>query len=696
MYFETSLFVNTGWQRMPFLRLIIPLLAGIATQYQFSFSAWSIGIFLLVLILFYAIYNRLPPSVRYAWNWLQTSFLLLIVFFVGALLLYHADGRHQFHYYQQHYHTGSKLLLRITAAPEEKPRSWRFTATVMAVADSAQLTPASGDLLLYLRKDSLPPLQYGDMIMVQQPPEEIRNSGNPGAFDYRLYCALQGIYGQLQLRRTDYQLLSQRRSQSLEACLIRMRSWCLQQLRHYIGSGPEAGMAAALLIGYRQDLDRDIVQDYTNTGIVHIIAISGMHLALLYGSLLWLLKWWPAKRFVNIIKAVLVLLALWGFALLTGASASVLRSAVMFTGITIGSLVLERYSSAYNTLAASAFLLLCYNPCFAMDVGFQLSYLAVLSIMLFYQPIRLLVKMKNRWADLLWEMLSLSIAAQILTTPVSLFYFHQFPNYFLVANLVAVPLSTVIIYGEILLLAVAFLSPLATWVGVGLRWLIWFMNACVKWLGALPGALTPNIHCSALQMTGLYLLIAGMALWLLAKWKPGAWLAGIGLLLCCGLHAQWQLDAASQRRLVIYNVAGYTLIDGVQGRSVQLIGDDSISTGAAQTLQAARSSWGASPGKVALLAQHGHYLSFCGKRLVIIDTALPSSPPQKKFCTDYILLTHNPHVDISRLGDFFTFHTIILGAANTTGRIKKWKNDCYALTLRCFSVPDQGAYVINF
>ena len=643
-------------------------------------------------------FHFLPVHWRFALAWIPGLLLSLLLGCCGSLLLYNADIRHQEGFYGDVITDSSLLLLRITEPPEQKPHTFKTTAEVMAVRKQGAWLPVKGYLMLYLARDSaLAPLHYGDELVARKRPETIRNSGNPGAFDYRQYCAAGQLYQQLYLRPGDYRKLPAQGSDGMHRLLLRAREYCLTRLKKYIGNGPEAGMAEALLIGYRPDLDREVVQDYSNAGIVHVIAISGMHLALLYGTLLWLLKWLPVRRWTNILKAAVVLLVLWGFTLLTGASASVLRSAVMFTGITIGRFVLERHSSIYNTLAASAFLLLCNNPYLATDVGFQLSYFAVLSILLFYQPLYRLWQPGKKWLDAGWQMAALSLSAQLVTTPVCLFYFHQFPNYFLLANLVAVPLSTVIIYGEVILLFLAPFHTPAVWMGCGLKYLILFMNSFVRWLGELPFALVTNIHCSIFQTVLLYLVIAGAALWLMMKWNPGLWLALFSVWGFSLLHVYWIQTCRGQSKMIIYNVNGYTAIDFIAGTRAQFAGDNTLwRLPAAQQLLVARNSLGVHAARLPTFRQYGRYLGFRGKRLLIIDSLLPRKAPPAPFRTDYILLTHNPRVDIRQLDRFYTCHVLIFAASNSSGRITRWKKDCEAMAREYYVVAEQGAFIREF
>ncbi|WP_142684721.1 ComEC/Rec2 family competence protein [Chitinophaga polysaccharea] len=698
MEFESTLFVVMCWKRAPFLRIIVPLVAGIILQlyvplYPTLYFALAGSCIAAVLA-----FRYLPLQWRFTAAWLPGTFIFILICCCGGLLMHKADLRHSKGFYGYSSTNDTPLyLLRINEPPQETLRSFKTIAQVMAVQRLSEWMPVKGYLLLYTGKDNgSQVLRYGDELIVRKRPESVKFNGNPGAFDYQQFLVTQQVYQQLYLRPHDFYRLPHNRGQPVQQLLLQAREYCLSNLKKYIGNGPEAGMAEALLIGYRQDLDREVVRSYSNTGIVHVIAISGMHLALLYGTLLWLLQWLPVHRWINITRAVIVLLVLWGFALLTGASASVLRSAVMFTGITIGRFILYRHSSIYNTLAASATMLLCFNPYLVADAGFQLSYLAVLGILLFYQPVYQLLQCKYRWADWLWQMTAVSLAAQITTTPVSLFYFHQFPNYFLPANLLAVPLSTLIIYGEVILLFIAPFGGAAVWLGKTLKYLIFLMNSCVGWIGELPGALIRNIHCSLAQTLLLYLLIAGLALWLLVKFRPGLW---------TGLFCTWAflivrvhriMICRQQCSLIVYNVPAYTAIDCVKGNNVQFAGNDSVwQLPVAQQLLNARSDLRVQTGSIATFQRYGRFLSFQGKKLLIIDSMLPGRLPPEKFRTNYILLTCNPPVSIQRLSDFYTFDTLILAASNSSWRIRKWKSECEMMRIRYYSIGEQGAFVLK-
>ncbi|SHM39455.1 ComEC/Rec2 family competence protein [Chitinophaga sp. CF418] len=692
-------------KRAPFLRLILSLSAGISVQLYMPFNLLILitaaGLQGVVLFVF----RKLSFRIRFQYDWLRGTALQLLIVCSGSLLVYQSDIRHSNYYFDTLIRPGDLLLATISEPLQQKVRSYKTVVSIHNIIRDNISIPAKGKLLVYLTKDSAAGrLQYGDRLLMPSQTIPVQYSGNPGAFDYRRYCASQQIYHQVFLRSGGWRRLPEREENLIMQWIQQCREYCLYTLQQYIG-GREAGLAAALLIGYRYDLDREMVQEYTNTGIVHIIAISGMHLALIYGGLLWILRWWPKHRFSEGIKGVLIILLLWAFTLLTGGAASVLRATVMFTFITVGKFMLDRYTNIYNTLAASAFLLLCYDPRLLIDAGFQLSYLAVLSIVICYRRIYYLFQRSNKWLDKLWDMMALTVAAQVLTLPVCLYYFHQFPVFFLPANMLAVPLSTIVLYGEILLLILGGVPILAHGTGLALQILMKWMNNAVSWIGHLPGALITDINMPPGSVICLYVCIAGLLIWWLYQWRQGLLMAltggavwGICLMLS-------RINEQYQYKMVVYNIPGHTLVDAIRGHRITAAGDmevirnDSLYN---RYLRPAHILYGLkrrlnTGGDSAGAAFAGlHILTLGQKRLVIVDGALPRVDPQKKFRTDYLLLSHNPHVDIRQLERMFDVGCYIFDASSTLRNIQQWKSDCYVLTLRFFSVPDQGAYVVNF
>lgn len=652
--------------------------------------AWQVFAATLCCVLLLA-FRYLPLSRQYFLAPLQGTLLFLLVMQTASYVAWRNDVRNDAHWFGNN--TSTPLQLIIDASVKQKPYGFSTTARVVAQYTTHGWQPASGEIQVYARPAAS--LHPGDRLICTDSLQRIRNSGNPGAFDIAAYMAGQNIYHQVWLTpartRAGENVPLSLWQRILSAC----RMYCVHTFQRYIPSPREAGLAEALLIGYKDDLDKLLVQDYTQAGVVHIIAISGMHLLLLYEALLWLLQALPEKRWSKLVKASLMLAVLWGFALLTGGSASVLRATLMYTFITVERLAVQRYTNRYNLLAASAFLLLCYQPRFLLDVGFQLSYLAVLSLMLFQHSIARLYVPTARVARFVWSMTTATLAAQVLTVPVSIYYFHQFPNLFLVANLVAIGLSELAMYACILLLAVGWVPLLAKGLGYVLYGLLYGMNAWVQWISRLPYAVSNGLYLGASEMVLLYVGLLAMATWLLLQYRQAFRWGQACVAVVALLHVGRMWTARRQRVLLVYNIRKHTAIDLVQGRQVSFVGDTEVLRGGGfqQYLLPARLPLHIAREQSLEPAQ---LVAFADRRLLIVRGQLPDIWPAKKCKTDYILLSHDPQVDIRQLLQHFDTRLFIFDASCSPGKIRKWKNECEALTLRFFSVPEQGAFIQNF
>ena len=350
------------------------------------------------------------------------------------------EGRYQAppHWFVYRSKPGDSLLIRIDEDLQSKPKSFKTSASVLGVIHCNDTFPATGKLVLYLSKDLDPEgLSYGDLICFSHPLSPIRNSGNPGAFEYARYAAMQGVFHSVYLKQGQWRKTGLQQTSIIQRSINRLRKGAGCHAKSFGNDKPVLGIAEALLIGYKDHLDRDLVREYTQAGVVHIIAISGLHLGLIYWMITALLARIPLTRKRPVIQYILSFTALWLFTLVTGASASVLRSAVMFSCMLLGK-ALSKRSTILQALTASAFLLLAWNPYLLWDVGFQLSYLALTGIILLQNPSGDCCLSKKMVAKS-WEMMAVTLAAQIGTFPICLFYFHQFPTYFFLANLIAVP-----------------------------------------------------------------------------------------------------------------------------------------------------------------------------------------------------------------------------------------------------------------
>lgn len=687
------------WKKAPFIRFLVPLITGIIIQWNFQLQSkifWALFTFSIALLSFLFLVTSYR---RYKLAVINGVSVFVAFFSLGGLLTWYADIRHNSSSCGRQYKEGDPVVVVLKEPVVEKANSYKAIATVKAVARNSEFTAITGDAIIYFQKEvDVSPLDYGSEILFSTPFQEVKNAGNPGGFDYKRYCLFQGITHQVFLKKNRFIVLRER-EQSLPArILFATRKKVLSILRTNIPGEKERGLAEALLIGYKDDLDKNLVQSYTNTGVVHIIAISGLHLGLIYGLLVQLLKPFRRKKFSRWLNPLVIISGLWLFSLLAGAQPSVLRSALMFSCIVLAS-SLSRKTSIYNTLAFSAFALLCINPFWLWDVGFQLSYVAVLSIVIFTKPIYNVFFIKNKILDLIWKLNAVSIAAQLLTTPFSLYHFHQFPNLFLLTNFVAVPLSSLIVLGEILICAVSFVPFVALPVGKIISWLIWIMNAYIQKIESLPGSLWGGMQISVAQSVLLIIVVAGFGYWLLEKQKSGAIVAVIGLFLFVGLRSSSFYRAYRQKKLIIYSIPRHQAIDIINGRDYFFVGDSDILSNdfiMNFTLNPSRVLHRTQPVQhLSNLVAFKNFMQYGSNKILLIDKTFAFGNVDSKIPIDIVVVSKSPRLHISSLARAFNIGQVVFDGSVPARKLKYWIKECDSLSIPYHDVNTKGAFVMN-
>ncbi len=689
------------WKQAPFLRLLIPLILGILCEWYFPLPVVARIISATTIIILFLLSQFFRGYVLFRFKWLYGVLLMCMVFVFGSWITYQKNITHQKKWFGHFANDSTTVMVVLNEPLVEKNKSYKAEAAVFAVNRQKDIVHTAGNIIVYFKKDSalLSSLHYGSVLLFNKPMQEIINSGNPGAFDYRRYCLFQSITHQVFLAREDFSIANMTVKPLYWLWLQQSRSNLLRILKQYIPGEREAGIAEALLIGYRDDLDRDLVQAYSNTGVVHVIAISGMHLAMIYGLLIILLKPLQQKKGGRWIAGIIMLTVLWLFTLLSGAGASILRSAVMFSFIVVGESLSKRIS-VYHTLSASAFFLLCYNPFFLWGVGFQLSYAAVLSIVVFLKPVTNWFYFKNKIADYVWKLMAVTIAAQILTTPLSIYHFHQLPNLFLLSNLVIVPLSGIVLYAEILLCIVSFVPMLATPSGKIIAWLLKLMNNFIQWVDRIPFAVSNNIFVSVFQTLLLYAVIVFASVWFLKK-HNGMVKYAVGMVLLFAAFRAVDISLKKkQHKFIVYNVSRYSAMDCVSGGQYLFMGDrfceqDNFTR-----------NFHLTPSRLSFrlretdalqdVANLYPYIYFGNKRIIILDSAFVLSSHSHPVDVDIVVFSHNTKARISLVQQAFNPKQYVFDASNAGWKIRQWKNECDSLHLRRHSVQDDGAFILYF
>jgi competence protein ComEC len=509
-----------SWQSTPFLRLLIPFAMGILSAYYLPTTASLLHNIAMCSIIVLFVFSLTSITTKFKWMALSGVAIHSLLFVFGALICEQQDLRKQPDFIGNHYSKNDSIIANIQEPLIQKKKTWKAVANIVAVKHLGKWIRVRSKLMIYIKNNHLAKqLTTDDAIEFAEPLQKISNNFNAGGFDYERYCAFQQIYYQLYLPDAA-KIFLKKNAPSPKFYLYKTRDKILGILKKAIPEKTEQSVAEALLIGYKEDLDKSLIRSYSNTGVVHIIAISGLHLTMIYSLLLRLLQPIGNKKWTNYLRSSIILILLWGFSFITGGAAAILRSAVGFTFLLM-SKSLGYKNNTINTIAASAFFLLVYDPFLLWDVGFQLSYTAVLGIVLFSGYIERWFFFKNKLLQLIWQVNAVTLSAQVLTLPIILYQFHQFPNLFLFTNFLVVPLSGMILYAELLVLLVSPVTVLLKWSGQLSSYLIFQMNHIIERTNRIPFALTKNIAINLPEAILLYVLIASMLVWLIYKNKKG-------------------------------------------------------------------------------------------------------------------------------------------------------------------------------
>jgi competence protein ComEC len=544
-------------QSAPFIRLLVPFIAGILLGDRFPpelkwlFLATALG-FSFLLIFFI--------TITFKGRSLFGILLLPALFFLGLFIV--TDRK----YLPKELPKGEYFGV-IDEYPIEKEKSFRAVIRL--------IEPKLKVLAYFDKTDFNNDIDPGTVVWFRGQPELLRKTGNPFEFDYQAYAIRNKIGHRIYLKSSDFHFLLADKIPDLAEYSLIIRDRLLQIIEKSGLTGEVLHLVSAVSLGAREELEPETTQSFSKTGVIHVLAVSGMNVGIIYVVLDVLLKFLKRKKSGIILHLVIILLAVWGYALITGLPASVLRAAAMFSFIVIGK-SLSRNPNIYNTLAASAFVLLCFNPSLVYDVGFQLSYAAVFSIVFFHPFIYSLCYFKYWIPDQIWALLTVSFAAQIGTLPFLLHYFHQFPAWFLLANLMVIPLVTLILYLSFMVFAVAPVIPfLGMLMAHVLDWAGQGMLFSVRFVERLPYSVIDGLYPSDLTLITAVLFAIMVSLFIIYKSREaltGALFSVIILLIFSNISLWKKL---SRHEVVLFNLSGKTLIALTAGSETIWLTSDS-------------------------------------------------------------------------------------------------------------------------
>jgi competence protein ComEC len=524
------------WHTIPFVRLLLPFILGILLAYfQFNIQiaiCVSLG---LALAQFYVFKKSNSIENAFKLQYFKGLILIVAVLLLGYLHMGFKNPLTNSNHYA--YASNSQVYtLRIHSNIKNTENYHQSYAVIESVLDAQnQNLHVFGKTLLRIPKSVLKQTpKIGDRY--QATLIELKSIKEPNysdEFNYKKFMEKEGITHVVKINE-EGKLLQLAPKSSLKRTSTEIREKCRLILAKYIDNTKALGLSEALLLGYKNDLDIETKSTFSETGTMHLLAVSGLHVGMFYMLIFFFTNLWRNKYWSSFFQPLIILVCLWSFAFISGLSSSVVRSVIMFSILLLAKL-LKRRHTAYNTIGASAFLMLLYDPYQIIDVGFQLSYSAVFGIVFLHPKLIQIVRSKNKILNYFTELTSVSLSAQLFTFPLSLYYFHQFPNYFLISNLVSIPLITLTLIGLIGLIACSFFAQISTAIGFIITQVLGFNEQVLEFFSKLPFAVSREIQVNQIQIVLIYIGITSILVFAFYKLKPAFFTALTSCLLFIAL-----------------------------------------------------------------------------------------------------------------------------------------------------------------
>lgn len=722
----------------PMIRLIFPFILGIVLGSLFPCtSPLMLGIACGVLLcaMFYLSYFRLKQTL-----WYPIVFFLSFSLVGFSLASLDSPQRNpdNFAYSAMEYNW---MEVVVKEMPAQSVNTVKSMVDVVRIEDSLGWHRSSGKLMVFFQKDSLSrQLHYGDRLLVYGSLHEVAAPQNPYQFDYRKYLERKGIRHQLYVTSEQYRVMEQSSEHTVHALAYKLRAKMINIIKNSGLSEKEQGIASALLLGWDEDIDAETLQSFSNAGIAHFLSVSGLHLGIIFLFIGYLLFWMGNTRKSRIIKGCVQLVVLWFFAMMTGLAPSILRAATMFSLISIGEMFFSR-ASFYNNIASSAFFLLCFNPFMLFDVGFQLSYLGVLGIVVLQPVIRNLITIpekldfvkilqKNRNRELksrtatffvrsmqhltnavlwilakIWELSCVSIAAQIVTLPLTFYYFHQFPVYFLIANVSIIPFAGFLLATVIFVVAFSWIPVVGAWIVKLLSLEMSAMNVVISFVEKLPHSTFSGFYFDEVMMVLAALFILGYAMAFVKRKKWALFSAVCVSILFVVYTGQVAYAKSGQQKWIAYSTRNHLVMEFVSGNTSYFVSDSAVLSDP-KTVEFSTQGYqrnNQTSNRIGILMNgtyrdssffiRDNFGAFGNERFLLVTPENCKIRSAFVPTVDYLILSGNPRIkNIADMQNKYRFGKVIIASDNSRYRAEMWQAQCDSLKIDCHNIVADGAF----
>lgn len=667
--------------RFPLAKITIWFVAGIV--FAFCFKPSNLVVFGALALTALALAISYLHAKR---QLIQTSYFGIVAyalaFWIGsATFIVHSGTFNKTSYF--HRVNDSETEHEIELVLREKLKSTGHRDRYIAHVNQIDGKHCSGKILVNLDREYFSPIiPIGTQLKINVPIARHRPPKNPNQFDYGAYLTNKSIMAQVYAGATEIQV-GAIPNKNIFYYSDKIRNTIIRNLEKSQLNANELAVIAALILGQQQDIDPETVRNYQLAGAVHILSVSGLHVGFILMFLNFILHYLPNNRRFSNLKLVIILVSLWGFAVLAGLSPSVIRSVTMFSFVAVG-LHLKRKTNIFHTLLVSMLLILIFEPSFLFDVGFQLSYLALFFI-LWLQPLFLnLWRPENKIVHYFWQILTVSFAAQIGTFPLSVYYFHQFPGLFFVTNLAVIPLLSAIMALGIAAMIPALFGTVPLALIKVLEWSIVVLNQIIARIASLEQFIFENVAMNLALMFGWYLMIVAVVVWFEKPNFKRLSAALIAVVALQGIAIDTRRGIESESEWIVFNQWKSTLVAERIGRDIFVYGG--LATNENKMLQTYATAHFSQIKKHRPLRNVAY---FDQQKILIIDS-LGICPKVQN--PDVLLLHQSPKINLERMLQESKPKVIVADASNYKSYVKLWKATCLKYKIPFHATAEMGYF----
>ncbi len=627
---------------------------------------------------------------KFRYRWITGTFTLLFFASLGYFNSQSLEKKSQFSSFNKQ----GIFLVEALSQVSESTNSYKCEVKLINELDSKEKKKVYGKAILYLEKSTdKPSFNIGDYLLVNTRFQPLPKKQNPNEFNYATYLNRKGIRATAYVPTKRWSKTNLPPHKTIKRLSDLSRNRLLSIYKKYGIKENQFALLAAITLGYKDEVEIETKNDFSRSGASHILAISGLHIGIIYGVFIFLLGFWRTKRLGEIIKAVFITTFIWIFAFITGLSPAVQRAATMMTFVA-GATCLERKSHIFNTIFSSAFMMLLFNPNLLFNTGFQLSYSAVLSIVYFQPQLKKLITIENPLLRWCWLLLTVTLSAQIGILPIALYSFQQFPNYFIITNFITIPLTTIILYLSIFLIITSYIPIIATLIASVLKIALTVMLYAVGYIASLPFSII-SIGITNEQTILLYLFIF-IIVFSIYKRNGKVFIFSFSILLfILSISVKRKYSSLTNTQLIVFANNKIPVINMITKGNNYVLTTDSM-----QSIRNGKRFWlinhCSRPSFYNFVNNQKSFFLLNNKKIMIIaDNQFNYKRTEQPFNIDYLIITNQSKPNMKNILQIIHPKLLIIDKTISEWNKNKIIQACQQRKIKYHSIKEKGAFQVE-